>query len=180
MIPGNNVRLRAIEREDIPRFVRWLNDPEVIRHLMIIAPLSLAGEEKWVARQQELPAHEQVLAIETFDQGEWVHVGNTGLNNHDWINRHAEFGIFIGEKSYWGRGIGLEATRLMLHYGFGRLNLNRIYLHVDADNLRGIRCYEKAGYVHEGRLRQTKLIDGQHVDWLVMSVLRSEWDQKKG
>ena len=123
MIIGNNVRLRAIEREDAPRFVRWLNDPEVRRHLLVIAPLSLAGEEKWVARMQELPPHEQVLAIEAFDQDQWVHVGNTGLHSHDWINRHAEFCILIGEKQYWGRGIGLEAARLMLHYGFDTLNL---------------------------------------------------------
>ena len=47
MIIGKRVRLRAIERTDLPRFVNWLNDPEVIQHLLIAVPMSLAQEEKW-------------------------------------------------------------------------------------------------------------------------------------
>ena len=44
MIYGGRVRLRAIEREDIPRF----NDPEVRRYLTMYRPLSRAEEERWV------------------------------------------------------------------------------------------------------------------------------------
>ena len=40
MIIGKRVRLRGIERNDIPRFVEWLNDPEVIRGLSLVVPLS--------------------------------------------------------------------------------------------------------------------------------------------
>jgi RimJ/RimL family protein N-acetyltransferase len=56
------------------------------------------------------------------------------------------------------------------------LNLNRIYLRVYASNLRGIRAYEKAGFVHEGSARQAQYQDGGYVDILWMSVLRSEWN----
>jgi diamine N-acetyltransferase len=177
MIIGKRVRLRAIEKADLPRFVTWLNDPEVNEHLLIIAPLSLGSEEKWYENMMQRPPHEQPLAIEVKDGEDWVHVGNTGLHNHDWTNRSAEFGIFIGEKRFWNQGVGLETALLTLHYGFDVLNLNRIFLVVDATNLRGIRCYEKAGYVHEGRMRQAKYSNGKYVDWLLMSVLRSEWEQ---
>jgi RimJ/RimL family protein N-acetyltransferase len=55
------------------------------------------------------------------------------------------------------------------------LNLNRIFLRVDADNSGGIRAYEKAGFIHEARLRQAGFRDGDYRDELIMSVLRSEW-----
>lgn len=45
MIVGKKTRLRAIEREDIPTFVRWLNDPEVRQYLEIYLPMSMAEEE---------------------------------------------------------------------------------------------------------------------------------------
>ena len=47
-----------------------------------------------------------------------------------------------------------EVMGLLLRHGFGTLNLNRIFLRVDAENLGGIRAYEKAGFIHEARLRQ--------------------------
>lgn len=180
MITGNQVRLRAIEREDIPRFVRWLNDREVTCFLLINSPLSASMEEKWFDRQLTIPPYEgQVLAIEVLDNEKWVHIGNTGLHNVDAVSRSAEFGIFIGEKAYWNKGFGIKATRLTLKHGFEDLNLNRIYLNVYANNPRAIKAYERSGFIHEGVLRQGVYKDGNYLDLIVMSVLRSDWDQKK-
>ena len=102
MIQGETVRLRAIERDDIPRFLRWMNDREVTQYLLINSPLSKAMEEKWFDRQVDIPIHQgQVLAIEVMAGDIWVHIGNTGLHDVDPVSRNAEFGIVIGEKEYW-------------------------------------------------------------------------------
>jgi RimJ/RimL family protein N-acetyltransferase len=69
--------------------------------------------------------------------------------------------------------------QLLLQYGFGTLNLNRIFLRVDAENLGGIRAYEKAGFIHEARLREADFRDGRYSDDLIMSVLRSDWTPEK-
>jgi RimJ/RimL family protein N-acetyltransferase len=69
--------------------------------------------------------------------------------------------------------------RLLLRVGFETLNLNRIFLQVDAENKGAIRAYEKAGFVHEGRWRQADYREGRYHDDLFMSVLRSEWDEMK-
>jgi RimJ/RimL family protein N-acetyltransferase len=66
---------------------------------------------------------------------------------------------------------------LLLKHGFEILNLNRIMLQVYEDNPRAIRCYEKVGYKHEGRLRQARYWNGEYLDILIMSVLKEEWDQ---
>jgi diamine N-acetyltransferase len=175
MIYGEQIRLRAAERSDLPRFVAWLNDPDVRRFLFINLPLSLVQEELWFENMQKAEPAEQVLVIEVQDGSEWKPIGNTSFMGIDWQARLAEVGIFIGEKDFWNRGYGRETMRLMLKHGFNTLNLNRIWLRVYEHNLRGIRAYEHAGFVHEGRLRQAKYDDGQYYDILLMSVLRNEW-----
>jgi RimJ/RimL family protein N-acetyltransferase len=57
------------------------------------------------------------------------------------------------------------------------LNLNRIALEVYENNPRAVRSYEKAGFLHEGRKRQAMFKEGKYVDILLMSVLRSEWQE---
>ena len=177
MIYGERIRLRAIEREDIPRYVEWLNDPEVTAGLSFSLPMSIEDETRWFENQSKRPAAERSLAIEIKTaEGGWQHIGGTGFDHMDWINSSAEFGIFIGKKSLWNQGYGSEAARLMLKHGFGTLNLNRIFLHVCENNPRAIRAYEKVGFVKEGLLREANYRNGCYINALLMSVLRSEWN----
>lgn len=176
MIAGKHIRLRAIERDDIPRFVRWMNDPDVIRFTSANTPFSAAMEEKWFERQLDRSINQgQILAIETQMGDEWIHIGTTDLFNIEPIDNSAEFGIMIGDKDFWNKGLGREATRLMLKHGFEDLNLNRIYLQVFTENLRGIKAYLAAGFVKEGVLRQAMYKNGKYNDIVIMSVLHNEW-----
>lgn len=174
MIVGTKVRLRAIEREDLPTFVCWFNDREVTHYLQMTGPLSLAQEERWFESQLE-DEKSTVLAIETLDG---VHIGNLGLHDLDLRNRHAQLGIVIGEKEYWDQGCGTDAVRTALHYAFDELNLNRVYLRVYEYNKRAIRCYEKCGFRHEGTLRQDFFHDGQYHDTYIMGILREEFNSQ--
>lgn len=175
MIYGTGIRLRAIEREDLPRFVTWLNDPEVIAGLILYLPMSLGDEENWYQGMMQRPPVEHPLVIEIKENDEWKMIGNIGLHNIDWRCRSVEVGIVIGEKRLWGRGHGTKAMRLMLRHAFNTLNMNRVYLRVYETNPRAIRSYEKVGFIHEGRERQGMYIDGRFCDVLLMSVLREEW-----
>lgn len=175
MIYGQSIRLRHVEREDLPRFVEWLNDPEVRKGLMLYLPLSQAEEEQWFENMLSSPNEERPLVVETQIRDAWTMIGNCGFHNIDWRNRNAEMGIFIGDKSHWDQGFGTEVMRLLLRHGFKTLNLHRICLRVYENNPRAIRSYEKAGFVHEGRLRQAVFQDGEYLDLLYMSVLRPEW-----
>ena len=76
MIFGKRVRLRAIEKDDLPRFVAWLNDPEVRRNLILYQPLSMGQEEQWYADILKEPVDEQPLCIDIKDGGKWEHAGN--------------------------------------------------------------------------------------------------------
>jgi len=175
MLSSKRLRLRAIEHSDLSRFVSWLNDPEVTEHLMLYIPMSLPQEEQWYEKTLNGPAEEQPLVIEIDTPEGWTPIGNISLMHVDWRTRSAELGLFIGEKRYWNQRYGGEAIQVMLRHGFEGMNLNRIYLRVFETNPRAIRCYERVGFQHEGRLRQAHFLKGQYIDVLIMSVLRDEW-----
>ena len=175
MIYGEGIRLRAIEKDDLPLFVEWLNDPKVRQGLLIYLPFSQAEEQQWFEAMLKQPQEEHPLVIEIEEQEQWIPVGNCGFSTVNWRVRSAEVGIVIGEKSYWNQGHGTKAMRLLLRHGFKTLNLNRVFLRVFEHNPRAARSYEKAGFVHEGRMRQAHFHEGQYFDVILMSVLRSEW-----
>jgi diamine N-acetyltransferase len=202
MIFGERIRFRAIDRDDLPTFVSWINDPEIRQGIGIYLPYAMADEENWFDEMRKRSADEHNLAIEVRLPSErvdipgeqaglpnlklaepasevspdrWKLIGSCGFFNLDQRNRSSEFGIMIGEKSYWNKGYGTEAVRLLCQHGFQTLNLNRIYLRVLESNPRAIRAYEKAGFTHEGRQRQAEYRDGKYIDMLVMSMLKEEF-----
>ncbi len=185
IIYGKRIRFRAAEQTDIDRFLSWVNDPEVTENLENYLPLSSYEEEKWYESMMSLPGQNHVMVIEirkTSDgitrSDEWIAIGNTQFISIDERVRSAEVGIMIGEKDHWDNGYGTEAMELMLAHGFKTLNLNRIWLRVYQKNLRGIRTYEKAGFIKEGVLREAHYQHGSYSDVLIMSVLRKEWQSE--
>jgi len=179
MFYGKRIRLRRDERADLPRFVEWLNDPQVRRFISLNLPISQANEDNWFEDMLKRPPEEQPFAIEIKDRDAWRLVGNCGFFNIEQQARSAEVGILIGDKSYWNQGYGTEVMRLLLRIGFETLNLNRVFLRVDSGNKAGIRAYEKAGFVHEGGFRQGTYRQGKYEDMLFMSVLREEWQSEE-
>ncbi|MBL7198581.1 MAG: GNAT family N-acetyltransferase [Anaerolineae bacterium] len=172
MIYGEKTRLRRIERQDLATFVRWFSDPQVREFLVLNRPISMAEEEQWFENQ--LRDHStEIFSIETADS---EHIGNIGLHNINWVHRHAELGIVLGEKQFWGQGYGSDAIRTLLKFAFQELNLHRVSLRVYEDNVRGIRAYQKCGFAPEGRSREAIYRKGRYCDELLMSILRHEFE----
>lgn len=174
IIRGDQVFLRPSERDDLPLFVRWFNDAEVLRNLAMRAPMSDASEAAWFDRMlaaQGVTDYHFVICL--LDDGRPI--GTTGLHGLDLQNGSADFGIAIGEKSEWDKGYGTDALHAICDFGFGELRLERIGLSVYAGNDRARRSYEKAGFTHEGVLRRAHFARGEHIDVHVMSLLRDEW-----
>ncbi|HUL38679.1 MAG TPA: GNAT family protein [Methanomassiliicoccales archaeon] len=174
MLAGNLVRLRAPQRADIPMFVKWFNDPETTRYLLRTPPMGMEEEEAWY--DSLIGKDMKVFSIETL---EGRLVGNVGIIHVDWANRNADIGIIIGEKECWSMGYGTEAITLLLGYMFDELNLERVWLYCDMENLRAQRCYEKCGLRTEGVFRHHRLQAGKFRDDAVMSILKQEWLERK-
>ena len=175
MIYGKRVRFRAIEKEDLAKFVKWMNDPDVREGLSIHLPISFDEEEEWYKIILGKKKEERPFVIEIQQDVVWEAIGNCGFHEIDWLYRNAEVGIVIGEKQFWDLGFGTEAMHLLCKVGFEMLNLHRIMLRVLSDNTRAIKAYGKVGFVHEGTLREANYKNGKYLDMHIMSMLRSEW-----
>ncbi len=171
MIKGKQLTLRPHERDDLPRYVTWLNDPEVNHHLIQYASLNLDAETDWYEQQRKDPTQLN-LAIVLNKSAK--HIGNVSLSSINSKDQSAELGILIGEKSHWGQGHGRESIQLLVNFAFTELNLHRIYLRVDASHTAGIKCYTHCGFVQEGRLCDNVYHHGYFEDQFIMSILRSK------
>jgi RimJ/RimL family protein N-acetyltransferase len=173
MLKGDRVRLRPIERSDLPRLWELIQaDLEVIvlSRTKPAAPISLAEFEAGYEVSSTQQSDRIMFAIEV--DGEVI--GQTGLHRIDHFNRSCELGIEIG-RQYWSKGFGQDAVRTLVDYAFEHLNMNRIALEVLAEDPRAVGAYRKVGFVEEGRKRQVGWVRGTYEDELVMAILREEW-----
>jgi len=170
---GDRLYLRPLDAEDLDRCLRWMNDPELTQYLGRKTPMSREMEKEWLAKQYEDEGSTNFAIV--LNDGD-RHIGNCGLDSADFMNGSASLGIFIGEPDARSQGYGTDAVRLLLAYGFGELNLHRIYLTVFSFNDRAQRAYEKAGFVTEGTRRQDYYRHGRYHDTHIMGILRSEWE----
>ena len=175
VLTGGRVYLRPLERSDAELIVPWLRNRELTWSLGDFFP---AADVRAVADGIERlyrTGHDLLLGVVRRDTDGLI--GITELHQLDLDNRQASFGLLIGEV---GEGYGSEVTGLVLDYAFGQLALNRVWLHVDERNTRGIRAYQKVGFRREGLLRENRYADGRYHNTLLMAVLRSEWQARKG
>jgi RimJ/RimL family protein N-acetyltransferase len=161
-------------REDLaPVYNRWRNDFWAQRtYGNPIYPVSL---EVTLENTQNQARSTDAYTFTIYRRDIWQPIGKTNLQNIQFDQGTAEFGIGILEPSFRGQGYGTEATRLMLFYGFRLLGLHAIQLTVDGANPGGQRAYEKAGFKLAGRYREAVLVDAKHYDLIHMDILASEF-----
>jgi len=175
VLRGERVTLRAMTREDFVHLARFENDLG-----FVLAgggdppgPVPLERLQREFEREISDPPKNKIeFAIEA----DGAFIGRCGLYNIDLNARHAELGIGIGEREYWGRGYGREAVGLLLDYAFRLRNFRRVWLEVHSANERGIRAYRSCGFAEEGRMREHVYLDNRYLDNVIMGVLRGEWE----
>jgi RimJ/RimL family protein N-acetyltransferase len=176
MLKGKSVLLRPAKKSDIPYFLKWCNDPEVIQYLSLYMPMIETSLEKFMEELATTRAKSEVLlVIEAIEGDSTRPIGNCGLHGIDSKDGGGAFGIVIGEKDYWSKGYGTEAAQLLIGYGFQQLNLHRISSYAFAFNERSIKLHKKLGFREEGRLRQATFKNGQYHDHVQFGLLREEW-----
>lgn len=158
-IPGRRVRLRLLERADLPLTLAWRNRPEIRRWFVHSAALTPDGHEAWFERYRDDDS-DFVFVIE---ETERLHrpVGQVALYRIDWTRRTAEYGrLLIGEPEAAGHGLGQEATELLVAYAFDVLGMEELELYVFPDNAPALAIYRRCGFVQagerDGLLRMTR------------------------
>jgi RimJ/RimL family protein N-acetyltransferase len=163
------VRLRPFRRSDLPRVIAWRRDEELRRGaLWGDSAFDRREAHRWFRAISEHADPTRVtFAIELLDANRLV--GLTNLTRIDRRAGTAYFGVVIGEKDCWGRGIASETLRLVLRRAVA-LRLRKVLLEVASDNPRAIALYQRSGFEIEGVLRRQLPRGKDFADLIIMAV----------
>ncbi len=180
LLKGQLVRLSAYDPEvAVELNARWNADSEYLR-LLDWDPArrySKKMNKEWIEKHMdEYLTHSFLIRALEDDRP----VGEIGLDGIQWNFGDAFVGIGLGDRADWGKGYGTDAMRIILRYAFMELNLHRVSLNVFEYNPRGIRSYEKSGFVIEGRERGLLQRDGRRWDVVYMGILKEDWLRQNG
>jgi RimJ/RimL family protein N-acetyltransferase len=171
---GNKVYLRPLTLEDVSEsYVGWFNDSEVCRYNSHHRfPMTVDDVLTYI---QSVAKSKQSLVLAIIDIATEKHIGNIALQSIDWVARSAELAIVIGDKNYWGKGIGREACVLLVRHGLHVLNLHRIWLGTMEQNVGMQKIAESLGFIREGVLRQANCQGETFSDGYAYGLLSSEF-----
>ena len=131
--------LQPFTKEALDNTYEWLHDPE-IQDLTLTPHFTKNDQLEWF---RKLPERSDYIAKVIFAGGEMI--GAWGLKNIDKEASHAEHYYYIGNKDYWGSGIGswvmsksIEACR--------EINLSRITATIFVKNFRIVNLHFKEGF----------------------------------
>lgn len=168
---GTGVWLRMMTEEDTDSIVAWRNRDFVREQFIYQKPFTREGHLHWIETQVKTGRVVQMIICLAQDEKA---VGSVYFRDIDREHRKAEYGIFIGEETALGKGIGTETAHLALDYAFHELSLHRVMLRVLSDNVRARKSYEHAGFVEEAYLHEDVFLQGSFRDVVLMASLNPQ------
>lgn len=170
-ILGDRVRLRPLREADLPLRVRWYNDPDVRKTLTVTERFELDKTRRWFRAIQSDPRRVDFFV----ESADGAPMGVTGLLHRDAVHATAECFCVIGEKGFWGGGLGTEIHSVLLAWAFERLQLEKIWAIIRTNNPAIFRVVQKLGFQIEGTLRRELRLEGQRQDVYRIGLLREEF-----
>lgn len=171
-LKSENIYLRSLTLEDVnSNYLSWLQDEEVMQGIAT----SNYTIEKLIEYVKPRINDEKIAFFAIIDNETGKHIGNVKIDFHDEKANVSELGLLIGDKNFWGKGIGYEACKLAINYGFEQMKLRKIYLAVYESNPNAKRLYEKLGFKVEGVLRKHVYANGGYQDKYLMGIFKEEF-----
>ena len=145
MLEGENIKLRALEPEDLDLFYQWENDSTIWKISQTYTPFSKHILSRYLenAHQDIFTAKQLRLMIEK----DGVSIGTIELFDFEPIHMRAGLGIWIVQESDRRKGYAKEALRLMIEYAFFKLQLNQLYCNISASNQPSINLFSSLDFM---------------------------------
>lgn len=172
ILEGDYVNLRPLSVEDASITCRWRNS-ERAANLHQGASNEMA-QARWIENR---PDSEFNFIIELKSH---LPVGMLSLIEIDHLHKRAEPGRFLvgEEEKVKGIPVAVEAMLLLYGFAFGKLNLERLYGTIAAENTLMIKWQKYLGMKEEGRLRRHYFINNTFQDAVCLGIFRSEYEKQ--
>lgn len=152
------------------RYVDWLND-EIINQYMEtrFSSHTLVNVKEFVESKLKSEV-EYLFAI--FDNERDVHIGNCKIGPIDWNHKRGWVSLFVGEKDYWGKGLGRKIIQMLINISFETLGLHKIIAGSYGSNLSSIKSFQSMGFSIEGRQKEYFILNGKYDDCVLLGLTR--------
>lgn len=168
-----NISIRKFEFKDIPSKVKWINDPKNNKFLHYELPLKLEKTENWfINNQNNERRYDAVIEVNNKP------IGIIGLLNVDYKKRQGEYYITIGENDFLGKNIAFKASELLLSYAFTTLNLNKVYLYTEQENISMQKLAYKLGMVKEALLLDHSMREDRLYNSYYYTITKTDFERK--
>ena len=173
MLSGKYVGLRAIEEADLPMLLSWRNDPVLRKYFREYRELNSAQQHDWFKSKVNSDPCTRMFSIVNLETHELL--GACGLCYIDWINRSADFSMYLGYQSlYLDQKFAPDAAETMRRYAYTEIVLHRLCAEVYAFDIVKIAFFQQLKFLLDGTHRQTHWHESQWVDSLFFSHLSSD------
>jgi len=172
---GDNLYLKLLTEKDVnKRYVEWLNDEDINQFLESRwSKQTIEGVRAYVKFMHDSPNN---FLFGIFIKNGNRHIGNIKIGSINKMNKFADLGLLIGDKSVWGKGYGTEAIKLATWYAFGDLKLNKLVAGINVCNAGSFRAFIKAGYREVGVYEKHSFYKGNFVDSVVVEKCNPDTD----
>ena len=175
IISGKTIYLRSLNINDVDNgWLNWINNEDVTKHM----PYIIKKKRKDLIdyfNQNKLPKS-KIFAICLLNNNKYI--GNARLSSIDKKNGTASYGWFIGEKTYWGKGIGTEALNLLCVYAFEFLKVRKVFSGIMPDNIYSKKSTFRLGATLEGTWKDHVVVNGKTLDIELISILKKNFKKK--
>ena len=163
----DRLMLKALSREHCSSsYVKWMNDHDVIKYLETGGDYTLKKLNDFLLEQETNNILFWAIHIKKSNK----HIGNIKIDPINYDDNSAEYGILMGDKKFWGKGFGYEASKRVLKYCFEDLKLSFITLGVIEDNMNAIKLYKKIGFTTMKKIEDSGIYDNKLCNSLRMSL----------
>ncbi len=141
--------LRHFVPEDLDSLYDLYRDPEVRQYFPegVLTYEETKEELEWFLNGH--PDHPELGLWATIHKESGQLIGRCGLLPCTIDGRYEVEVAYLLAKQYWGQGLGTEAARGVLEYGFERLGLMRLICVIDRENLASIKVATNIGMSFE-------------------------------
>jgi RimJ/RimL family protein N-acetyltransferase len=171
-IQGNNIKLIAIELDDLVQLQLWANDPD-IQYLLggWHFPTSMQDQQNWYGSLSCNSNNQRFMVVNK----DSIVIGMANLININFKDGNAEHGLLL-DKKYRGQGYGYEIVQAIMNYAFNELRLNRLETTIIASNQVSMSLFlNKCGWTKEGILRNWYFRQGMFIDKVYLGILKEEF-----